>query len=132
MLTADVFMQATNSLGPSDWTAVSTFMTQPGLPAQPQPPQLSSSTPATLAVRWQRPADGGAEITDYQLECEDGSSSGSGYRRVYTGPAQEHTLPGLQVGSLQLHCTLSSSEQLALRRHCLCRHTSAGLQLTAS
>ena len=89
-------VQATNSLGPSDWSSTSTFVTQAGLPAQPQAPEVVGSTPHSLTLHWRSPADNGAPITDFQLESDDGQ--GLGYRRVFTGSALEHALHGLQVG----------------------------------
>ena len=88
-------MQATNSLGPSEWSAPSTFTTQAGAPAQPEPPELLDSSPIGLTVGWQAPADNGAPVADFQLECDDGG--GGPFRRVFTGLASKHAIPGLEV-----------------------------------
>ena len=44
---------------------------------------------------WQAPADNGAAVSDFQLECDDGS--GGPFRRVFTGMAGKHAISGLKV-----------------------------------
>ena len=68
----------------------------------PDPPKLVASTTCSLSICWDEPADNGAPITDYQLECADGGTSVGAFQRVFTGLALDHTLPGLKVAAAYL------------------------------
>ena len=70
--TYDVEIQAENVEGVSGWSPIGTGTTggTPAFPpSRPNPPTITSHTDTTrLNVRWVAPADGGANITDYDVQ----------------------------------------------------------------
>ena len=64
--------QAENAMGPSPWSAVCRSGTSATVPGQPTPPCVVSATPTAVLVQWIAPFDGGAELTEYMLESDDG------------------------------------------------------------
>lgn len=67
--------QAENAVGVSPWSALCHSATSATVPGQPAPPCVVASTPTTAQVQWIAPADGGAELTEYLLECDDGCAA---------------------------------------------------------
>lgn len=79
----------------SPWSAIATFTTYATVPGEMEAPTLVKATQHSLHVSWTAPEDGGSEVMDYQLECDDGDLGP--FQRVFTGMAHERTLPNLQV-----------------------------------
>lgn len=67
--------QAENAVGVSPWSALCHSATSATVPGQPAPPCVVASTPTAAQVQWIAPADGGAELTEYLLECDDGCAA---------------------------------------------------------
>ncbi len=94
----DVQVRAENSVGESPWSPTATGTPAP--PVVPDAPGLPSVTPAdeALAVSWTAPSDGGAAITDYDLQYrQTGGSSWTSW--AHTGTALSTTITSLTNGT---------------------------------
>ncbi|KAK9843498.1 hypothetical protein WJX81_006001 [Elliptochloris bilobata] len=89
-------VQAENAVGASPWSALCRSGTSATVPGQPTPPSVVSATPTVAVVHWIAPFDGGAELTEYMLESDDGR--GGELHSVYQGMQTEVEVGGLQSG----------------------------------
>jgi hypothetical protein len=110
-------VRAFNRIGGGPFSPEAIFSTTPSVPAQPGPPSAVAQTPTSVLLQWDAPHCGGAEITAYVLEVDDGE--GGAFDMVYTGEqscyelgthegrGSEHVLSWLRVA-----CWLLSSRPL--------------------
>ncbi|KAK7478993.1 hypothetical protein BaRGS_00029754 [Batillaria attramentaria] len=89
-------LSAKNDEGNSKWSEVVSFKTLPDRPAPPCKPQIKGKVLAhAFRITWEPPNDdGGAEITKYIVELDDGQ----GYETVYEGTEREHQFEQLIPG----------------------------------
>jgi hypothetical protein len=76
-------VRAFNCIGGGPFSPEAIFSTNPSVPAQPGPPSTVAQTPTSVTLQWEAPHSGGAEITAYVLEIDDGE--GGAFAMVYTG-----------------------------------------------
>jgi hypothetical protein len=76
-------VRAFNCIGGGPFSPEAIFSTNPSVPAQPGPPSTVAQTPTSVTLQWESPHSGGAEITAYVLEIDDGE--GGAFAMVYTG-----------------------------------------------
>lgn len=89
-------VRAFNSIGAGPFSPESIFSTQPSVPAQPDPPAMVAQTATSVTLKWEAPHSGGAEITEYVLEIDDGE--GGAFAMVYTGEASPGMVAIAQLG----------------------------------
>eukprot|EP00105_Crassostrea_gigas_P017957 XP_011435920.1 PREDICTED: fibronectin type-III domain-containing protein 3A isoform X3 [Crassostrea gigas] len=96
-------LAALNDEGQSKWSEVVAYRTKPDRPAPPPKPQIKGKIHAyNFRVVWEPPKDnGGAEITKYIVEIDDGRGSG-GYETLYEGSEREHVCDRLTPGQMYM------------------------------
>lgn len=98
-------MHAKNETGSSPWSDVVIYVTQPERPGRPQKLHVKGKIHAThFRAKWEPPTDkGGADITIYNLQINDGA----GYETIYTGNDTEAACDRLHPGTtyqLRISC----------------------------
>ncbi|XP_076453878.1 fibronectin type-III domain-containing protein 3A-like isoform X4 [Babylonia areolata] len=89
-------LSAKNDEGPSKWSDTVTFRTLPDRPLAPCKPQIKGKVLShAFRITWEPPTDdGGADISKYIVELDDGQ----GYETVYEGCDREHQFEQLTPG----------------------------------
>ncbi|KAL8559262.1 hypothetical protein ACOMHN_040386 [Nucella lapillus] len=89
-------LSAKNDEGLSKWSDTVTFKTLPDRPAPPCKPQIKGKVLShAFKITWEPPNDdGGADISKYIVELDDGQ----GYETVYEGCDREHQFEQLTPG----------------------------------
>lgn len=64
--------QAMTCIGESPYSAPCYTSTQATVPSTPTAPMVAAASETAITVRWEAPADNGAEISGYLLEVDDG------------------------------------------------------------
>jgi len=90
-------LRAHNEMGASAYSSDVSYTTNPGRPGPPPKPQVMGRVRSTsFRVRWNKPADdGGSQITEYELETDNGE----GWQSVYRGGELEFSCDQLQPGT---------------------------------
>jgi hypothetical protein len=94
----DVQIQATNSAGPSTWSAISTLTTAGAVPGTPAAPALTQGPGVGLTVSWTAPAADGTHgaATSFNLEW---SPAGQNAWTPVTSVTSPYALTGLASGT---------------------------------
>ncbi|GBP38064.1 Fibronectin type-III domain-containing protein 3a [Eumeta japonica] len=82
---------AVNEVGKSDWSDELTVWTTGAPPAAPQPPELQTATPDSLALIWKRRT----QEEEFTLQMDD-RMLGHGFLPVYAGHDLRHVCTGLR------------------------------------
>ena len=71
------------------------FRTAACPPDAPLPPKVQSRTRNSIVCRWVAPTENGSHISNYILECDDGTQSGK-FTEVYRGRNKQFSIAKLQ------------------------------------
>jgi len=88
-------LRAQNSQGWSNWSATDSYAV-PDVPTIPATPTTSFTAPTALAFNWTAPANGGAAITDYEIQIANTSGGVSSAPITSKGTALSHSVTGVR------------------------------------
>lgn len=103
-------LQAVNSIGASKFSKDLKCVTSAGAPSSPSPPTLDKAGVNFLNLSWSKPESKGAEISEYLLDMEDGST-GYGFRPAYRGTETTCVIDKLQRNTCYKFRLLASNSQ---------------------
>ena len=112
-------------MGSSPWSPAASFATQATVPSKPDTVSCTAESSNAVLVQWEAPADGGAAITAYQLQRDDGQ--GGDFQPLYSGADCQYLSGNLQNG-LQYRFKVQAENEVGLKLdHFTCWHAMSAL-----